>query len=256
MPLTNRKPTRTKRTPKAIALWTLIAITPVAVAAGFAWDTQRGAVSADRISGPPPVADFTPPQPDPAVVTRPDGGPLKVLFLGDSLTYGLYASNDAAGYRPQLVEAIREGGPVEERTAEQVGGKVADIKPQSYQSGGYSLAVVELGTNDVNRTDLPTFETNYRNLLTSVRASSPDVEFLCAGTWQDPKLGEPYDLVIERLCLENGGAYVDLSSLFLGEGYRGPADLPKHGGISDNFHPNDFGYTAISDALLYRLEIA
>ncbi|MHA4848578.1 SGNH/GDSL hydrolase family protein [Rhodococcus sp. MSC1_016] len=255
MPPTKRNSTRAKSKPKAIAFWTLIALTPVAVAAGFAWDTQRGAVAADRISGPPPVEDYTPPQPDPAVVTRPDSGPLKVLFLGDSLTFGLYASNDAAGYRPQLVEEIREGGPVQELTAGQVGGKVADITPQSYRSGGFSLAVVELGTADVNKTDLPTFETNYRNLLTSVRATSPDVEFLCAGTWQDSKLGDPYDQVIERLCLENGGAYVDLSSLFLGEGYRGPANLPKHGGISDNFHPNDYGYTAISDALLYRLRI-
>ncbi|WP_213816168.1 SGNH/GDSL hydrolase family protein [Glaciihabitans sp. dw_435] len=202
-----------------------------------------------------------PPDPTPTalpVLDVPRGlDPLKVLFIGDSLTGSLYASTEANGFRPLMVKAMKETGPVVAVEGHRNGGDTADVSELENLGTDQDLAVVELGTNDYNVTTIEDFTTDYRAILAQIVASSPNVKLLCVGSWQQPDRGAPYDAVIKSECETQGGVYRSLQTLQTKEALRGPAGKTGvYGGTSDDFHPNDDGYAAIAELLVGAIHFA
>ena len=190
-------------------------------------------------------------------VIRPASDPLNVYFIGDSLTGNLHASDEAHGFRPLMVAALSRGGEVNERQGYTNGGTAGAVAGNVALDDDNLLAIVELGTNDVIDTPVPEFRKNYSGLLTAIKTASPDVGFLCVGTWQAPDAAFPYDTVIHEECDKIGGVFVALSDLHVDQANRGPAGKTDvFGAPSDNFHPNDEGYAAIAERLLDRLNVS
>lgn len=189
-------------------------------------------------------------------VARPtDGRPLKVVFAGDSLTYGLFASSEAAGYRPQVVSALEQGGPVEwtrgGKTGNTVGATADTITPDT----DTNLVVLALGTNDVWKTEVPDFTAQYTGLVEKVRATAPNTAIMCLGVWANPDGARLYDPLVEAACEASGGAFVAIGDLYEPTENRGPAGVEAFGGVSDNFHPNDAGYAAIAKRVLASMRV-
>ncbi|MDZ7930489.1 MAG: SGNH/GDSL hydrolase family protein [Rhodococcus sp. (in: high G+C Gram-positive bacteria)] len=214
-------------------------VTVLAVSGGLFYDSARS-INADTATE----------NLKPLTVVRPADGPLKALFIGDSLTAGLYASSESQGFRSQMVAALEQSGPVELSLGQRIGGTVGEISEITNIGSGNQLAVVELGTNDFGKTDLDVFEAQYARLLDAIRATSPDAALVCAGVWQARYYGGPFDAIIARQCAEHGGKYRVLNDLYADADNRGPAGVEAFGGVSDDFHPNDDGYGAISERLL------
>jgi acyl-CoA thioesterase-1 len=195
-----------------------------------------------------------------AQVTRPSEGPLRVLFAGDSLTYGLYASTQENGFRSLMVDAFEQGGPVEEFRGERSGAGAGDVASILDVPDNVQLAVIELGTNDVGgETPIAEFTETYAALLDKVMAKSPDSALLCVGTWGSAGGGygsDPYNDAIEAECKIRDGVFVSMYNLFPAAANRGPAGVEAFGGVSDDFHPNDTGYRAIADLLLGNITIS
>lgn len=193
------------------------------------------------------------------VVERPAERPLRVLFAGDSLTYGLFASKQEKGFRYRMIDALSKDGPVDNQSAEKAGAGAADVSSVLDVPSGLDLAIIELGTNDVGaQTPMDEFTKTYSDLLDKIRAKSPTVPLLCVGTWGSDGGGygsEPYNEVIEAECVKRDGKFVSLYNLYPVEAYRGPAGKDAFGGTSDDFHPNDSGYKAVADLLLASLKI-
>ncbi|MBA8964749.1 lysophospholipase L1-like esterase [Rhodococcus percolatus] len=188
----------------------------------------------------------------PTILKRPADGILKVLYSGDSLTHGLFASSDAAGFRPRMTGEFEKTGTVDWLKTGASGGITSSV---AFNTLGYGhhLAIIELGTNDVGPTSLTQFRTDYSALMDEITTRSPGVQFICAGTWRPTS--SDFDAIIEEECLERGGRYRPLQDLFNDSTNRGPAGLPMYGGTSDTFHPNDKGYAAIADRLLEVIAI-
>lgn len=200
----------------------------------------------------PRASSYTPrPMPDPDAVVTPeyprnaDGG-ITAVFLGDSLTYGLFASREEAGYRPQVVAALGSVAPVTATRAGQTGNTVATVSASASIPADAGLVVLALGTNDVWNTPVKDFTAQYEELVQKVRTSAPNATLVCVGVWANPDGARNYDPPISKLCRAAEGRYVKISDLFEQEGTRGPAGVESFGGTSDAFHPNDSGYAAIA----------
>lgn len=188
-------------------------------------------------------------------IQRPATGALNVFFIGDSLTGNLHASKESKGFRPLMVAALGQGGVVNERQGFTGGGKTGEIAGSVGLESDNALAVIELGTNDVVTTPIPEFKTAYTVLLDAIRAASPNVRLLCAGTGNNPADARAWNTVIEEECEARKGVFVPLGDLHMQRENRGPAGRTDvFGAPSDDFHPNDKGYAAIAARLLERID--
>ena len=210
---------------------------------------------------PRPLPTFGTPAPSspPAVTAERTDGTLQVLFAGDSLTGGLYASEQSKGFKWLMLDQLAAGGPVEEFNSALSGGTTVQVSEQYPVPSGLDLAVVELGTNDLgNVVPLDEFRTSYAALIEKITAGSPDVALVCAGVWEGngggPE-GPTYDRVIEQACTDAGGVFVSLRTIYQQSDTIGPVGLPAYLGTSDDFHPNDAGHAAIAAALLERITV-
>ena len=189
-------------------------------------------------------------------VTRPADRPLRVLFVGDSISYGLNAELQDLGFRPLMVDALAQDGPVQEFHKNRAGATTRTVSRLVDVPENLDLAVVELGTNDVLEQTAPDeFALSYRSLLERVHTESPGVPLICVGTWGTANESDTYNDIIDSECAREGGAVVSLYDLYPIEANRGPAGREVFGGTSDRFHPNDSGYRAIAELLLGRISI-
>ena len=194
----------------------------------------------------------------------PKDRPLSVFYAGDSLSYGLFVSAAANGFRPQVNTELRKHGLIEEHRAtkadEKALFKVGNV--QDIPESGVDLAILELGTNDLgtnevgSRTEPALFRKQYEDLVVKVKRS-PGVQIICVGVWgqSGPTISDPYDHEIQNVCREHGGQYVDLTAAYETKGSFGPKDSPSFLGPSDNFHPNDQGHRMIADLILERIRV-
>ncbi|CAM3897472.1 SGNH/GDSL hydrolase family protein [Smaragdicoccus niigatensis] len=181
-------------------------------------------------------------------VALSDGRALRVLYIGDSLSYGLYASSADKGFRQRMNAEFTKVHSVDAKAVGAVAYTASTIDLGTI-GGNWDLAVVEQGTNDTGRSSLDTFRNDYAKLLDAVLAHSPLVQLVCLGVWTEPRFAQYYDRIIESECLSRGGTFRPLSDLFDNPENRGPAGLARFGGTSDNFHPNDLGHERISARL-------
>lgn len=187
----------------------------------------------------------------------PSDRPLKVLFAGDSLTVGFYASAEAKGFRQLVTAKLESRGEVQVELGSKAGGTLSTVGNQVSIPSGLDLAIVELGTNDVStKTPLTEFAKQYGGLLRKIKAESPKVAILCVSAWQGATAGDPYNVAIREECTAKGGKYVDVNLVFAGPGNRGPAGLQTWVGVSDDFHPNDQGHRRLADAILERIKVS
>jgi lysophospholipase L1-like esterase len=205
-----------------------------------------------------PATPGTPPPAGPTVlaVPRPGAGnPVHAGFIGDSLTFGLYATDAAHGWARTVLAGMQERyGAVQGQFDDKSGATVRQLLQRRPLPTGLNVAFVELGTNDVPHTPVPKFERQYRELLDQLHSGSPGVRVMCLGTW-GPASGRNavIDHAIATLCATASGVYVPLEALYAQSSNRGPAGRAAFGGTADDFHPNDTGYAAIARLVLSHL---
>lgn len=180
---------------------------------------------------------------------------LKASFIGDSLTYGLYATDAAFAFHQEMVQEWRRERPVDEYAVNTVGGTVAGTLSANDFPSDQHLYVIELGTNDATRVDYSTFRSQYRELVERIRASSPDAEILCIGVWRPKKVADVFDTVIKDVCESHDGVFRSITDLSINPELKGPAGIPTFAGLSDTFHPNDTGHRMIADRMLDAVTI-
>lgn len=172
----------------------------------------------------------------------------RIVFLGDSLTEGAFASNQAHDYA-SLVTAGLHGRAVE--THGQYGVGVSVVLPAlvKQHAPAADIVVIELGTNDVSK-PVAQFAADYGEIVGLLRRDEPSARFVCLGAWRDPNQAAPYDAVIQQMC---PGAFVALSSLYMDFTLHGPQGRLTWLGGGDWFHPNNSGHAAIARAVLSAL---
>lgn len=190
-------------------------------------------------------------------ITMPDDEPLRIFFAADSLGAGYHASTMEQGYRWLVEDYFEQFGAVESsagtKDADEPLFQVGNI--QGVPESGIDVAVVELGTNDAERTDLVNFRSQYRELLRSIRSGSPDAAIVCVGLWGYEGVVRNYDSIISQVCAQEGGKYVSIKRYFAQEGTIGPEGRDTWIGPADAFHPNDLGHQLIADRILSVLTV-
>lgn len=194
----------------------------------------------------------------------PQNRPLSVFYAADSLSYGLYSSTKAKGYRFILNEHLRKRGPIAEQRAtkadEKTLFKVGNV--QNIPKSGVDLAILQLGTNDLgtnevgSRTEPDLFHKQYEDLVQKVQRST-GAQIICVGVWggSGATISDPYDYEIQKVCQKHGGQYVDLTAVFELKDTFGPKGAASWLGTSDGFHPNDKGHRLIADLIIERIRV-
>jgi acyl-CoA thioesterase-1 len=198
----------------------------------------------------PPIAS-----PNTIELTMDKGEPLRVSIVGDSMDYGLFATEKALTFHELMVEEWRKSGPVADQMPNTIGGTARDaLKTQDFPRG-QQLYVVELGTNDAVRVNYQDFRTEYNTLLDRIRSASPDAALVCVGPWRPKEIADTFDTMIKDLCEVRGGVFRSISDLFTDKSLKGPAGVLTFRGVSDAFHPNDRGHRAIADRILDAIRL-
>lgn len=225
----------------------------VVVAVSIGPSRQPGEAQRPASPKPTPTVEVTT---EPVVEFARDAeGNIGAVFLGDSLTYGLYASSEAAGYRPQVIETLSAIAPVNATRGGQTGNTVLTVSESATIPADTGLVVLALGTNDVWNTPQPDFAVQYTALADKVAASAPEAQVVCLGVWSNVDGVRNYDQHIKPECERIGGTYIKIGDLFETEGNRGPSGVESFGGVSDDFHPNDTGYAAIAQRVKEALTL-
>lgn len=184
-------------------------------------------------------------EPTPATPPTTDRPALRVLFVGDSLAEGYFASTPDRAFPELLVAGWSESADVTDLRATRAGWRTFRIATLVDQTG-LDVAVLEAGANDVGETSVPAFARAYRDLLARVESGSPDVVVVCLGPWGPPGVTDPYDAAVEAACDGEAHRFALLSDLYAHPGLRGPVGSETTLGDRDDYHPNDRGHAAIA----------
>lgn len=198
----------------------------------------------------------------PASVSASIGKSLHLLFVGDSVTAGYFASTQRLAYPHLVAQALENQGRwVNISTEARPGATVVDA--QQWPVGVSSdIVVVELGTND-HGTSVPLdeFKNVYEHLLRRVRAGSARGQLVCLGGWgnagQLNQRGlriQDYDLVEQRACEGEGGRFASIGAAYDDAANHGPDNRPTFLGSADWFHPNDRGHQELANMVLHLLQ--
>jgi lysophospholipase L1-like esterase len=244
----------------ALELWLAVILLVTLPAVGITTVVARvPAVALNRLPTSPaitsgPVATMAPTA-SPQLVAGPHvEGPARLLFIGDSLTGGYYASDYWHSF-PALVATRLRGQIVRStiyygHTAVNVIDEMNLVAPPSVD-----LAIVELGIDDIGESNLPTFRQDYAELMARLRRANPAVILVCLSLWQD-QTAQVWDDTVRTLCTQAGGHFADIAPLYANEAYHGPLGRPTWVGPGDWFHPNDAGHAAIAAVVLRALAIS
>jgi lysophospholipase L1-like esterase len=186
---------------------------------------------------------------------RPQGRPLRVLYIGTSITIGFYASDEAHKWTSLVSTALAQNGPVENIPAirlPQAPGtatKISSYDPAALPKD-LDVVVIELVTNDVKTTKIADYSAQVTILLDTLQEGSPNANVLCLGAWQTNPGN--YDNIERDQCVARGAKFSTLTDIKSKPGAAGPAGLATFYGESDVFHPNDVGEAAIAAEVLRR----
>jgi acyl-CoA thioesterase-1 len=185
------------------------------------------------------------------------GQPLRVLFVGASVTEGWFASTKEHTYTELVVKGLSGGRRVRVTVLARPGITAEGVAQWDLNIPA-DVVVVQIATNDFGR-DLPVDEYSaaYAMMLDRLRAASPKADLICMGAWSDPAqknhLGvevADYDLAAQTQCEADGGHYVDISAAYLNAANHGPPGRETFIGKSDVFHPNDAGHAELARLVL------
>lgn len=178
----------------------------------------------------------------PVRVKWPAGRPLRVLFVGDSITQGRLATSTSRDYVSLVSAALERHGPIDVTDDWHSGA------PVEYWMGAdfpdVDLTIVELGAN-LHAQKVAAFRTDYGRLMADIVAAAPHTQMACFSLWRPnirPDEFTGYDDAIRNQCR---GAYVDVRAIMSSARNIG----------ADGFHPNDAGHAAIARAILTMLRL-
>jgi acyl-CoA thioesterase I len=186
-----------------------------------------------------------------------DSAPLRLVFVGASVTDGWYASTRDRTYAALVARGLSDGRAVRVRMLARAG-ITAEEAAHWNLAVPADVVVVQIATNDFVR-DVPVdaYSAAYAELLDRLRTASPRAQLLCLGAWSDPasknRIGVEalsYDAATRTQCDAAGGRYVDLSGVYLDPRNHGPAGRPTYLGPGDLFHPNDRGHAELAALIL------
>lgn len=192
-------------------------------------------------------------------VERPSERPLRVMFAGDTLTDGYFATSQGNGFSQRVGLSLAQGGPVEEVR----GPSVADRRLETL--GGFpevpanlDLAILQLGTLEAGESmDTVAFSISYGVALRALKDRSPNAGIACLSVWQSTGANAgAYDRIIQEQCQLAGGKFVNIASAFSNTSNHGPEGLPTWTGPADGFHPNDAGHEAIANVILELVKVS
>ncbi|MGR4880362.1 ricin-type beta-trefoil lectin domain protein [Streptomyces sp. LARHCF249] len=195
--------------------------------------------------------------------------PLRVMPLGDSITWGV-GSSTGNGYRGPLRDKLAADGHPLDFVGTLRGGSMSD--PDNEGHSGYridqiaaladapltryrpNVVTLKIGTNDLNGGYQPsTAATRLKSLVNQITAAAPDATVLVASlvvstSGSEEQYRAAYNQAIPHIVSEAQAAgkhvaYVDMSSLTT-------ADL------ADTLHPNDTGYRKMADAFHRGIQAA
>jgi len=174
--------------------------------------------------------------------------PTKVLFSGDSISDGWYASVKAKGFVYLVERSINSTQSIHTHhhgyTVGQVGEKF-DIPTN------VDLAIVELGTNDVNKgTTYEAFGINYPQYIDRVIGKSPGASLICLGVFPNTPRAHTFDGVIQNACESHQGRFIPISDLRLNKRAVGPVGKQTWIGRANLGHPNDYGHAVIAQRIM------
>lgn len=192
----------------------------------------------------------------PTLVPVSGTGAPPLVFFGDSLTRGFYASSSdqrfaslvgADMHLPSMI--LGQYGATAVVSAD----RMRQAPPGQAVPSDAGYIIIELGTNDVVANEsLSQFQDAYDYILTRVHQDAPGAQVICLGTWRNPNAGThesgyAHNQIIQRDCAKiAGGTYRGLGDLFMVDAYHGPAGRPTFLGAGDSFHPNNAGHWAIA----------
>ena len=196
---------------------------------------------------------------------RARGGthPLRLVFVGSSITSGLFASSAGRTYPRLVVDALRAAGRTVRPTILAEGGVTVDDALRWAVASPADAVVLQLGTNDYgDAVPLSTFREGYTVLVDRIHSVSPRARLLCMGGWDDPLTpnrlgvtGGQYDAAARNVCVGARGTFVDLAPLYAQPENHGPNGRFTYLGLGDWFHPNDRGHRKLADLVVARLGV-
>ncbi|MEV0174169.1 ricin-type beta-trefoil lectin domain protein [Streptomyces sp. NPDC050803] len=195
--------------------------------------------------------------------------PLRVMPLGDSITWGV-GSSTGNGYRAPLWNSLAADGHPLDFVGTLRGGSMSD--PDNEGHSGYKIhqiaaladatltryrpnvVTLEIGTNDLNESyQVSTATERLRSLVNRITAAAPDATVLVASlvvstSGSEEQYRAAYNQAIPGIVSDAQAAgkkvaYVDMSSLTT-------ADL------ADALHPNNSGYQKMADAFHRSIQAA
>ncbi len=196
--------------------------------------------------------------PDTVLRETPDAGQAyldKLVFLGDSTTYGLKRYEMLSGgfgtnqvWTPKIgtltLSTVSFATIVYPETGDQITIReaVAAKKPE--------YLVITLGLNGVSFMDESTFKPEYRNMINTIKEASPDTKIICQSIFP---VARSYELLksinndkiraankwILEIAHETGTKYLDTYSVMCDE----EGWLPEDSHNGDGLHPNPATYT-------------
>jgi lysophospholipase L1-like esterase len=184
-------------------------------------------------------------------VQRPVPAEPTILFVGDSITLGMFALDEYGCYRMLVAQQF----PCMPLTAASSGAQSKDVDLESVRDAAADIVVVELGTNDASTrhghvpVDPAVFRRNLRAVAEAARAGSVDARLVFLTVWQAPRRRAAYDARITDLAAAYGGHVVSLAAIKDDPECAGPSGVATFLGTSDGWHPNDYGHERISRRL-------
>lgn len=191
----------------------------------------------------------------------------RILIIGDSITYGAYATLFANTFY-RLVEADNPGATMISPNVTNYNLPYATVNGwATHKNSNPDLIIFELGLNDaikfgplVNTIPEQFWQANYESLLAEAVATGARVVAVTPFAARLPN--HPEFAIIERYAGYIRNASVNVSGVLLADAYQLTLNCPscfsRPGEISeiapgytgDNFHPGDFGHAVIAASIL------
>lgn len=175
----------------------------------------------------------------------------RIVFVGDSLTVGLYAATEATAFRSLLVAGV----PCTTSVIASVGGRSGGVDLTIVAAAAGDIYVIELGTNDASGypTGVPVrptvFAGQLRAIAVAAREGDPGCRLVFLTVWQSRRVRRPYDARIAAVATAYGCHVVDIGAIKDDSANSKPAGVDTQWGASDGWHPNDAGHAAIASRL-------